>query len=121
MALADSTVERDAGLDGLGEIALYAAGVGRRGGRELPSSNSQGENSQLPTPQRQGGWEFSLASLMHVMDAHDWTISHKPYDLRERLFNFACAITRVAQFLLTRGPIAITLFAQVLRSGTSAG
>jgi SagB-type dehydrogenase family enzyme len=30
MALADSVVERDAGLDGLSEIALYAAGVGTR-------------------------------------------------------------------------------------------
>jgi len=30
MALADSIVERDAGLDGVREIALYAAGVGGR-------------------------------------------------------------------------------------------
>ena len=34
MALADSVVERDAGLDGVREIALYAAGVGR-GGRSI--------------------------------------------------------------------------------------
>ena len=33
------------------------------------------------------------------MDADDWTFDEKPYDLRERLFNFACAITRLAQFL----------------------
>src|SRR5262245_9113171 len=46
---------------------------------------------------------------------------NKPYDLRERLFNFACAITRIAQFLRARGPIAVELSAQVLRSGTSAG
>ena len=44
-----------------------------------------------------------------------------PYDLRARLFNFACAITRTSQFLHTRGPIAIALCAQLLRSGTSAG
>jgi four helix bundle protein len=56
-----------------------------------------------------------------VVDAHDWTFKDKPYDLRERLFNFACAITRLAQYLHTRGPIAVALSAQVLRSGTSAG
>ena len=62
-----------------------------------------------------------MASVMHVMNADEWTLSDKPYDLRERLFNFACTITRLAQFLLTRGPIAVALLAQVLRSGTSAG
>ena len=55
------------------------------------------------------------------MDNSDWTISRKPYDLRERLFLFACLIIRIAQFLHTRGPIAVSLCAQVLRSGTSAG
>jgi four helix bundle protein len=58
---------------------------------------------------------------MLVMDVDDWTIKDKPYDLRERLFNFACVITRLAKFLHTRGPIAVALCAQVLRSGTSAG
>jgi len=58
---------------------------------------------------------------MHVMDVNDWTISHKPYDLRERLFLFACAITRLAKFLHAQGPIAIAQCAQLLRSGTSAG
>jgi len=61
------------------------------------------------------------ASLLLVMDADDWTVTHKPYDLRERLFNFACAITRLARFLHTQGPIGIALASQVLRSGTSAG
>jgi len=55
------------------------------------------------------------------MDVEDWTIRHKPYDLRERLFNFACVITRLAKFLHTQGPIGIALAAQVVRSGTSAG
>jgi four helix bundle protein len=55
------------------------------------------------------------------MDANDWTIKDTPYDLRERLFNFACAITRIATFLHTRGPIAVALCAQLLRIGTSAG
>jgi four helix bundle protein len=55
------------------------------------------------------------------MDARDWSIGTKPYDLRERLFNFACVITRMSQFLRTQGPIAVALCAQLLRSGTSAG
>ena len=55
------------------------------------------------------------------MDTNEWTIKHKPYDLRERLFNFACTITRLSKFLLTQGPIAIAFSEQVLRSGTSAG
>ena len=55
------------------------------------------------------------------MDAADWTFSHKPYDLRERLFIFACAITRLAKFLHTQGPVGGAFAAQVLRSGTSAG
>jgi four helix bundle protein len=62
-----------------------------------------------------------LASVLLVMDTDDWTIKDKPYDLRERLFNFACMVVRVTQFLRTRGPIAIDLSAQLLRCGTSAG
>jgi four helix bundle protein len=55
------------------------------------------------------------------MDNNDWTVRNKPYDLRLRLFEFACLICRLAQFLHTRGPIAVALCAQILRSGTSAG
>jgi four helix bundle protein len=55
------------------------------------------------------------------MDMSDWSINDKPYDLRERLFNFACVITRVVQFLHARGPIAVALSAQLLKCGTSAG
>ena len=53
------------------------------------------------------------------MGATDWH-SKKPYDLRERLFEFGCLIIRLVQFLHTRGPIAIELSTQVLKSGTSA-
>jgi four helix bundle protein len=45
----------------------------------------------------------------------------QPYDLRERLFLFACLIVRLVQFLHTCGPVAIALSYQVLKSGTSAG
>ena len=58
---------------------------------------------------------------MQVMEATDWGINEKPYDLRERLFNFACVITRLAMFLHTRGPTAVALCAQLLKSGMSAG
>ena len=55
------------------------------------------------------------------MDNEKSAIARKPYDLRERLFLFACVIVRVAQFLHTRGPVAAALSHQVLRCGTSAG
>ena len=55
------------------------------------------------------------------MDANEWAIGHKPYDLRERLFNFACVVTRLSKFLHTQGPTAVAFADQVLRSGTSAG
>jgi len=55
------------------------------------------------------------------MRADEWSFSRKPWDIRERLFLFACAITRLATFLHTQGPVAEAFAAQVLRSGTSAG
>ena len=55
------------------------------------------------------------------MKNHDWSLGPRPYDLRERLFLFACLIVRVVQFLHTRGPIAIALSYQILKSGNSAG
>jgi four helix bundle protein len=55
------------------------------------------------------------------MENNTWDIPDKPYDLRERLLNFACIIVRVVQYLHTRGPVAIALSGQILRSGTSAG
>ena len=54
------------------------------------------------------------------MEASDWT-PQKPFDLRERLLDFACLIVRVVQFLHTRGRIAAELSYQLLHSGTSAG
>jgi len=54
------------------------------------------------------------------MENWDWTIREKPYDLRERLFLFACRIVRVVQFLHTRGPVAKALSYQLLKCGTSA-
>lgn len=45
----------------------------------------------------------------------------KPYDLRARLFEFACSVVRVVQILQTRGPVASALSYQLLKCGTSAG
>jgi four helix bundle protein len=52
------------------------------------------------------------------MGAENW-IPKKPYDVRERLFEFGCLVIRLVQFLQTRGPIASELSAQVLKCGTS--
>ena len=76
-------------------------------------------NSQLPTPNAQR--LACLAAVLTDMDAADWTIRDRPYDIRERLFNSACVIARMAQFLRTQGPIAVELSTQLLKSGTSAG
>jgi four helix bundle protein len=46
---------------------------------------------------------------------------HKPYDIHERLLDFACEVVRAAQFLHRRGPIARALSYQLLAAGTSAG
>ena len=62
-----------------------------------------------------------MASSLLCMNNQDWTIKSKPYDLRLRLFGFACVITRLAQFLQTRGRVAVVFSEQLLKSGTSAG
>ena len=53
------------------------------------------------------------------MEAQDWN-PKKPYDLRERLFEFACLTIRLVQYLHTQGPIAMKLSDQILKAGTSA-
>jgi len=55
------------------------------------------------------------------MTQDEWLIPEKPYDLRLRLFNFACVIVRLVQCLHTRGPDAASLSDQILRAGNSAG
>ena len=55
------------------------------------------------------------------MEQQDWSFQRKPYDLRERLFIFACVVVRLVQYLRTRGPIAISLSDQILRAANSAG
>jgi four helix bundle protein len=55
------------------------------------------------------------------MENWDWTVRDKPYEIRERLLNFACLCIRVVQYLHTRGPIATALSYQILASSNSAG
>ena len=55
------------------------------------------------------------------MPVQNWGGFRKPYDLRERLFEFACVIVRLVQYLRTRDAIARSLSDQVLRAGNSAG
>ena len=57
---------------------------------------------------------------MLLMKTSEWTFPKKAYDIRERLFDFACVITRLVQYLHTRGPIAIELSSQLLACGTPA-
>jgi len=64
--------------------------------------------------------EFGVSVASRV-DKEEWAIRKRPYDLRERLFLFACVIVRLVQFLHTRRPVATALSYQILRSGTSAG
>ena len=45
----------------------------------------------------------------------------KPYDLRDRLFEYACVIVRVVEELQQKGTIGRSLGDQVLRAGNSAG
>ena len=54
------------------------------------------------------------------MGITDWHPT-KPFDLRERLFEFGLLTIRVVQFLHTRGPIGIAVSYQILSAGLSAG
>jgi four helix bundle protein len=55
------------------------------------------------------------------MERTSWDTFTRPYDLRERLFEFACVVTRLVKYLRTRGPIPCALSDQILRAGNSAG
>ena len=55
------------------------------------------------------------------MKEENWNVFTKPYDLRDRLFEFACVIVRLVQYLHTKDAVARSLSDQVLRAGNSAG
>ena len=54
------------------------------------------------------------------MAHHSGLPANKPYDIRERLFVFACDVVRVAQKLHTRGVIGVALSAQLVNAAVSA-
>jgi len=69
---------------------------------QLPTTNSQPlpiPNFQpFPIPTSEG-----LALSMQLdMETTDWN-PKRPYDLRERLFEFGCLVIRLVQYLHTRG------------------
>lgn len=49
------------------------------------------------------------------------TPSGKPFDIGQRLLEFACDVVRAAQFLHTRGAIGRALSFQLVDAGTSVG
>jgi four helix bundle protein len=55
------------------------------------------------------------------MEKQNWATFKKPYNLRERLLEFACVIVRLVQYLRTKDAIARSLSDQILRAGNSAG
>src|SRR5687768_620725 len=82
-------------------------------------------NFQLPTKKALGPIRSAvlLSQGMPVasnMDTTSWN-PRKPFDLRERLFDFGLLIVRLSQFLHTCGPVAVALSYQLLKCGTSAG
>ena len=98
--------------------------------RQLPTPNSQRPttpNRQPPTPnvnsQLPPGTTRTLngvaLGMQLDMETTDWN-PKKPYDLRERLFEFGCLVIRLVQYLHTRGPMAIKRSEQTLKAGTSA-
>ena len=54
------------------------------------------------------------------MNNHMKPATNKPFEIRERLFVFACDVVRAAQKLHTRGPIAGSLSVQLVSAAVSA-
>ena len=74
------------------------------------------QRSQLPNTQR-GVW---LVRCLN-MNEQRLTSSAKPYDIHERLLDFAVEIVNAAQFLHTRGPIGARTFLSVALSRNVGG
>ena len=89
---------------------------------QLPTPNPQPPtpNLQPPTPKTVSGKLSGGTRVALDMGEPSW-IPRKPFDIRERLFDFGLLIIRLSQFLHTRGPIAIALSYQLLKCSTSAG
>jgi len=55
------------------------------------------------------------------MEKQSWDRFRRPYDLRERLLEFACVIVLLVKYLRAQDAIARSLSDQILRAGNSAG
>ena len=66
-------------------------------------------------------WLSDLACWLLYMNEQRLTPSGKPYDIHERLLEFACDIVKAVQFLHTRGSVARAFSYQLLSAGTSTG
>ena len=91
---------------------------------EFPTSNYRLPTTptfQFPSSTTTNHQLFSVLGTCDAvgMEQTDWS-PKKPYDVRERVFEFGCLIIRLAQYLHSRGPVASELSAQVLKAGTSA-
>jgi four helix bundle protein len=75
---------------------------------------------QLPIPNAQRPI-LALACGVHGYGEEKSLSLTKPYDLRDRLFEYACAIVRLVEDLQEKGAPARSLADQVLRAGNSAG
>ena len=101
---------------------MKMAGTGHR---KLPISNSQ---FPMVLGSRLGSHRSEVRGLAPAygrvvavfMDASLWK-PKKPFDLRERLFEFGLLTIRTVQFLHARGPIGIAVSYQILNAGMSAG
>ena len=62
----------------------------------------------------------SLAPCMCMEKKNPYQFT-KPYDLRERLFEYACAIVHLVQYLHRTDDVGRSLADQILRAGNSAG
>jgi four helix bundle protein len=58
---------------------------------------------------------------MLIMEQSNWEFTRKPLRSTREIVHLRCAITRLAKYLHSRGPIAVALCPQLLKSGTSAG
>ena len=66
-----------------------------------------------------GVWP-ALCFYMEHTPTSDPAKTRKPYDIRERLFLFACDVVRVGQELHRRGPIAGALSVQLVSAAVNA-
>ena len=116
----------------LGDPKLTEAAIGRGPTKAAGQASQNGCETLTGFAQRQGHLlksqtptlKSQAAALWHAqcldMTRHTSMPPEKPYDIRERLFVFACEVVRTAQKLHTRGAIGVALSAQLVNAAVSA-